>query len=398
MKKILFCWELGEDLGHLGKIFALAQKFSQESIQFYIASKDLFATSKIDWPSNVKFIQSPIWLRSNPQPFNAVSFAEILFYKGYDSYQHLKQLTDSWFTIFELVSPDIILFDHSPSALLAASGLNIPKIIVSNPYLTPAPGTSTINLIPSAYFDEAKAAEIHQCVIKVINSIRQDYEAAPITAIGDLFIADATFLSGFSETDYFKERRQNAIYCGSALATSIGTQEPRWKPGLSQKSLAYLKHRDPRSSAILRILASIQARTLCFYSEGKAEDIKEFAESSLVVSNIPFHLSKAYSEAKVIICHGGQGIVNEALNRGIPLILAPTQAEQHFIATKVASWGNGIVINKNDSTTEIEKKISHLFSDPQFYEKARYLAEKNFKINADVIQKEIFNKIKEFLS
>lgn len=397
MRTILFCWELGEDFGHLGKILALAQEFSQESIQFYIAAKDLSAASKIDWPSYVKFIQAPIWLRSNPLALKAASFAEILFYKGYDSYQNLKLLTDSWLTIFELVSPDIILFDHSPSALLAASGLKIPKIIASNPYLTPTPGTSTMNLIPGPHFDEAKAAEIHQRVIKVINSVKQDYEAAPITAIGDLFIADATYLSGFSETDYFNAHRQNTVYCGPALATSIGTQEPRWKSGLSQKSLAYLKHRDPRSRAILKILASMQARTLCFYSEAKAEDIKELSESSLMVSNIPFNLSKAYSEAKVIICHGGQGVVNEALSRGIPLIVVPTQAEQYFIAEKIKELGTGIVINKNDSTTEMEKKISDLFSNPRFYEKAKYLAEKNFNINADEIRKEIFNKIKNLI-
>lgn len=396
MRKILFCWELGEDFGHLGKILALAQEFAQEPIQFYIASKDLSTTSKISWPANVKFIQAPIWLRSNSMAPKASSFAEILLYKGYDSSQHLKMLNDSWLTIFELVSPDIILFDYSPTALLAASSLKVPKIIASNPYLTPPPGTSTINLIPGAYFDEARATEIHQWVIKVINSVRQDYKAPPIAAIGDLFKADATFLSGFRATDYFNTHRLNAIYCGSALAVSIGTHEPRWKSGLSQKNVAYLKHRDPRSSTILKILASMQARTLCFYSESKSEDIKEFADSSLVVSNIPFNLDKAYSEAAVIICHGGQGVVNEALNRGIPLIVVPTQAEQYFIAEKIKALGTGIVINKNDSTAEIENKISNLFSNPNVYERAKYLAETEFKINPLLIRKEIANKIRSF--
>ncbi len=397
MRKILFCWELGEDYGHLGKMLALAQEFVDEPVQFYIVAKDLSAASKIDWPSHVKFIQAPIWLRSNPLALKAASFAEILLYKGYDSYRHLKILTDAWSAIFEGISPDIILFDYSPTALLAASNLKVPKIIASNPYLTPAPGTSTINLIPGAYFDESKATEIHQWVIKVINSVRQDYDAAPITAIGDLFIADATFLSGFSETDYFNVYRSDAVYCGSALAASIGTQEPQWKPGLSKKSLAYLKHRDPRSSAILKILATMQARTLCFYSESKPEDIKEFSDSSLVVSNLPFNLTKAYNEATVIICHGGQGVINEALSRGIPLILVPTQAEQFFIADKIKEMGIGIVINKDDSPAEMENKISNLFSNPHIYEKAKYLAETQLTINAHSIRKEMANRIRSFI-
>lgn len=397
MRRILFCWELGEDYGHLGKILALTNAFTDRSIEFYIASKDLSSASKINWPANVKLIQAPIWLRSNKLALKASSYAEILLYKGYDSYRHLKILADAWSAIFDLVSPDVILFDYSPSALLAASNLSIPKIIISNPYLTPAPGTSTINLTPGSDFDESKAAEIHQWVINTINSVRHDYHSPPIEAIGDLFIADATFLSGFSETDYFGAYRSNVTYCGAALATSIGTQDPRWKPGFSKKSIAYLKHRDPRSSIILQILASMQARTLCFYSESKLEDIKEFSDSSLIVSNIPFNLTDAYGEAGAIICHGGQGVVNEALNRGIPLILVPTQAEQYFISEKIKMMGMGIIIYKTDNPMEIEIKLSNFFSNPLFYEKAKFIAEKNFGINSSLIIKEIVTKIMSFI-
>ncbi|MCE3254155.1 MAG: relative of glycosyl transferase family gt*A [Cellvibrio sp.] len=398
MQKILFCWELGEDYGYLGKALALARAFADEPAEFYVASKDLSATCHLDWPTNVKFIQAPIWLRSNPQALKASSFAEILLYKGYDSYPHLKLLTDAWLAIFNSISPDVILFDYSPTALLAAAGLRTPKIIVSNPYLTPAPGTSAINLIPSAYFDAAKATEIHQWVIKVINSVRQDYGVAPITTIGDLFIADATFLSGFSATDYFNTYRSNPVYCGSALGVSIGNQAPVWRPGLSQKLLAYLKHRDSRSGAILKILAAMQARALCFYSDCKPEDIEQFSNTSIEVSNTPLDFAKAYDEAATIICHGGQGVVNEALYRGIPLILAPTQAEQYFIAEKIKAMGNGIVIGKNDSYQEIEKKLFDFFSNSAIYEKARFLAEKKFNIDPHLVRQQICNSIHSFLN
>ena len=398
MQKILFCWELGEDYGYLGKILALAQEFVNEPVEFYIATKDLHAASNIDWPAKVKFIQAPIWLRSNPLALKASSFAEILLYKGYDSYRHLKMLTDAWSAIFNSISPDILLFDHSPTALLAAAGLHTPKIIVSNPYLTPAPGTSAINLIPAAYFDEGKAAEIHQWVMKVINSVRQDNGVAPITTIGDLFVADAIFLSGFSETDHFNAYRSNPVYCGSALAVSIGSRVPVWKPGLSQKVLAYLKHRDQRSGTILKILASMQARALCFYSDCKPEDIEQFSHTSIEVSNTPLDFAKAYSEAATLICHGGQGVVNEALHRGIPLILVPTQAEQYFIAQKITAMGNGIIIDKKDTSQEIEKNVSKFFSNSTFYEKAKFLAETKFNIDPGLARQQIGTVIRALLN
>lgn len=397
MKKILFCWELGEDYGHLGKVIALTKEFAEQPIEFYMASKDLSITSKIDWPANVKLIQAPVWLRSNKLAPKATSYAEILLYKGYDSYHHLKTLTNAWSHIFDLISPDLILFDHSPSALVAASRLEIPKIIISNPFLTPPPGTSVINLAPNIEFDKTKALKIHQWVISIINLVRQDYHAHPIEAIGDLFMADATFLSGFSETDYFSDYRSDVTYCGPALTVSIGTEDPQWKPGLSQKSIAYLKHRDPRSRLILQILASVQARTLCFYLESKLEDIKEFSGTSLNVSNIPFNLTNAFTEVVAVICHGGQGIVNEALRRGIPLILAPTQAEQNFTSEIIKEMGNGIIINRNDCAIEIENKIIEFFSNPKYFEKAKYLAETQFRIYPNLIRKEIVKKIESFI-
>lgn len=381
MRKILFCWELGEDYGHLSLLLALAQEFTNQQTLLYIASKDLSLASKIHWPDNVKFIQAPGWFRSHPQASKAESLGEILLYKGYDSAKHLQFLADAWATIIEFIAPDTILFDHSPTALLAASRFNIPKVIISNPYITPTPNDAAIKLSHSALFDEQKAREIHDHVIKTINSVRANSNVAPITNIGELFITDAIFLSGFAEMDYFKDSRTNVTYCGATLAASVGTQAPVWKPGLSRKIFVYLKHRDPRSEAILKILKTMQARALCFYADGKPEDISQYQDSSLAVSNVPFDLSKVYAETTLIICHGGQGVVNEALRRGIPLVIVPTHAEQHYVGKKIKDCGFGLVIEKGDDLATIEKKLTHFFSCPDYYEKAKFLAETVFNLD-----------------
>ncbi|WP_323816508.1 glycosyltransferase [Cellvibrio sp. NN19] len=397
MRKILFCWELGEDYGYLGKILALTKQFSEDPIHFFVVSKNLSATSKIEWPSNVKFIQAPICLQANPLSLKASSFAEILFYKGYDSHRHLRILSDAWLTIFEAINPDVILFDYAPTALLAASGLTTPKIIIGNPYLTPPPGSSVINLTPGIGFDEHRANDIHQAVIRNINLVKREYLSPAIQAIGDLFTADATYLSGYSETDYFCDSRVNTTYCGAALSASISNRKPHWKPGLCKKSIAYLKHRDPRSKTILKTLASLEARTLCFYSGGKEDEIMEFSNSSLNVTNIPFDFTAASRDATAIICHGGQGVVNNALSRGIPLILVPTQAEQYYITSKVIDWGIGIIINRNDSPIEIRNSLSSFFSTSKYSDNAKYYAETKFKIDSASVHQEIYNKIRSFI-
>lgn len=388
MLKLIFCWELGDDLGYLTKALTLRRIFD-ESIEFYIVARDIVLASELDWPGQVKLLQAPIWLRSHPQASKAESLAEILFYKGYDSHQHLKTLADAWLILFNAIKPDILLFDHAPTALLAASSLKIPKIIVSNPYLTPPPGTQTISLISEQYYNEVKAADLHSHVVTVINHIRVDYGAEPLKLLSDLFDVNATFLSGFSKTDYFSKFRSQVIYCGSALTTSVSTRHPVWKEGFSQKLVGYLKRRDQRSEKILQVLAAMQARALCFYSNSSRSEISQFENSSIVATNLPFNFSEACKQASAVICHGGQGVVNEALYRGIPLILIPTQAEQYFIANKIKSLGSAIVIEPSESMLDIETKLKEFFSNALYQEKASYFAQEVFNIDPDKIQQQL---------
>jgi len=390
MRRILFCWEMGEDYGHISKIQALTQSFNQEHDQIYIAAKDLSIGSELHWSDNVNFIQAPLWPKSSPLALRAESFAEILLYRGYDKFLHLNSLVGAWETLFKLISPDLILFDHAPTAMLASSNLKLPKVIASNPFITPSPGSESVNLTPGRTINMDKAKQIHEHIVKQANKVREQFKLHPIETIGDIFIADATFLSGYPELDFYPQR-SNVIYCGPALSTSIGHQKPQWKPGFSKKILAYLKYQDERSRHILDALKMMQARALCFYSNCKPDDLHQYDDTSMVVSNIPFAFSDAYREASAVICHGGQGVVNEAISHGIPLIVVPTQAEQYYTAIKIKELGLGIIIEKSDVPASIEQKLSEFFSNPAYAENAKRQAESKFRISPSEAIEKIIN-------
>jgi UDP:flavonoid glycosyltransferase YjiC (YdhE family) len=374
MSKILCCWELGEDYGHIGQFLPVIKELSSRGHDVFFALKDLSKLSDFDWPSGVKFLQAPLWLERSQKPIRAECYAEIILHKGYDSAAHLTVLVDAWRHLFEWISPDVLILDHSPTALVASRGLNIPRIIFSNPFVTPPPGCPPINLRPWQEFNTEKANNIDAHVTSVINQVCTKLNFPTIAQVSDLFAVEKTFLSSSYELDFYRDFRASVVY-GRYLPVGDGLQKPVWMPGTAIKIFAYLKFGRAQVDQVLHGLSAMQARVVCFYFGARPEDVERYRGSSVVVSNKPFDMTAVYREAQVIICHAG-GMVHSALHYGRPLILLPTQIEQQNTASKLKELGVATVIDKQDSPIDVQEKLRDFFTNPSYSEHARAFSER----------------------
>lgn len=374
MGKILCCWELGEDYGHIGQFFPVIKAFTERGHHVYFAVKDLSKIGEFEWPVGVSFLQSPLWLERPKKPVHAECYAEIILYKGYDQAAHLKTLAQAWQHLLNSVAPDLLILDHSPTALLASRGMKIPRLVFSNAFVSPPAGSSPVNLRPWQNFNEVKANDIDTQVSAVINQVCADLQLPVVTKVSDLFAVEKTILTGFYELDFYRGLRSSAIYCG-ALPSANGLQRPAWSPGTSIKIFAYLKAGREQVARVLSILASMQARVVCFYSGARQEDLDRYRGTSVVVSDQLFDASLAYRVADAVICHAG-GMVYSALNYGLPMILLPTQVEQHNRAIQLTDLGVATLIQKEDSSSVVEEKLKTFFNTPGYKENALAYAEK----------------------
>lgn len=62
MSKILCCWELGEELDHLGQFYPVINELLRCGHQVYFIVKDLTKARTFNWDDSVVFLQAPIWL------------------------------------------------------------------------------------------------------------------------------------------------------------------------------------------------------------------------------------------------------------------------------------------------------------------------------------------------
>src|SRR5439155_3039499 len=113
-------------------------------------------------------------LNVNPSP-RTTSFASILSDVGFGDDKALGVLACAWRNLYKLTNPDLIVFDHSPTALLAARGMAarklvlgvgfcVPRAMFRFPPLRPGPAAPTIDQLRA---QEAPLLERANAMLKV---------------------------------------------------------------------------------------------------------------------------------------------------------------------------------------------------------------------------------------
>lgn len=373
MKKILCIWEQGEDLGHISQFYPVICALSKQNLEIVFAVRNFSSLSNYNWPTCVTFIQAPVWhgqVRTNMN-----GFADLLLESGFGEENGLSLIVNAWRQLLIDIAPDLIIFDHAPTALLAAKHLQLPKLIFSNPFLTPAPNAPSPRLNPFNPNAESDIADTEQKILGAINQVLGQVTQPALSHFSQLYTADAYYLQGSRILDPYYDVRSYAKFI-RVNSTPANHATAQWRPGSSLTVFAYLKFGRRHVDTTLKLLANLQARVCCYYAGATDEICKQFDHSSLVVKNFPFDFPKALPQTKAIVCHGGMGVVQAALDQGCPMILLPTQIEQWHTAVRITKMGLGVMIQKADSINIIETKITEFFSNSSYWERAATFAKK----------------------
>jgi hypothetical protein len=123
MGTVLFAWELGGGLGHVGPMRVLAEELSRFGHRVVFAVRDVSSSRMVlgqSWP----ILQAPMGASTRSLGMKgAGTYADIMAVRGFASAEELEHLVRSWSDLIELVKPNLVVADHSPTALLACFGV-----------------------------------------------------------------------------------------------------------------------------------------------------------------------------------------------------------------------------------------------------------------------------------
>lgn len=331
---------MGGGMGHTNRLLAVATRLAaaghvpifalRETSHAEPVRRALPGTLVVQAPRCLKDLET---LRRE-QVFFA-SYADVLFRGGYDSAARLEPLVATWRRLFEAAKPNLIVCDHSPTVVLAASG-DIPVVHVGSGFATPPAGRPFLPLGPRM---DAEAPKREADVLAAIRTVQERRGAVIPTSVPDVFGLGQNFACCLPELDPYRTVRPQP---------ALGPMEmlPASEPWPEQGPLfAYLNGRDPRTAGILIALARDRIHGVGYVRDCPKTLPAQLANTSFRLFAEPPRLVEVLKTAVAVLHHGGLATTETAFAMGRLQILLPAHLEQLLTAKALEQMGCGAILN-----------------------------------------------------
>ena len=337
MATILMAWELGVGLGHIAPLKPLAEELLRRGHRVTLALRHMARAPVVFGDLPVACLPAPYDVRPSDGAAAApVAYVHLLENIGFNDPAALALRVAQWRTIFDAVKPDLLLCEHSPTALLAARGHAFRRVLLGTGFNCPPCGETLPLLRPwrGAALDQVRADEAR--VTSTLNRLLASNRAPPLKTLPDLYRqVDETFIISFAELDHFDRVRPCEYHGVWSLATG---ESFAWPAGDGPRVFAYLK---PAAAVrtCLRQLATWKFPTLV-YSDGlDGSLLHEFSSATLQFTRHPLDMRQVGVECDLGICNANHSTVAALLRAGRPLFVLPITLEQTLLAISVKRQG-----------------------------------------------------------
>src|SRR5215213_944270 len=263
MARILYCWELGEDLGHISNFLPVALALRARGHTVIAALRELGRAETVFGPHGIPLLQAPVWLQPPSEaPHPPQSFAEMLIHFGFADPSGLTAMLRAWRNLLALADPDLMIADHGPTALLAARSCGVPSATYGAGFFLPPFTTPLPKLRPWLNIPAKRLFGNEQAVLAGANTALATFGAPPLETLADLYRGAEHFLMTYPELDQFA-MRTSGEYRGVILSAPSGVA-PEWPFGAGPKVFAYLKPQFADLEKLLTLLTAMDCRVLLY--------------------------------------------------------------------------------------------------------------------------------------
>lgn len=363
-------WELGGGYGHLAPLLSLARPLQEEGHALMFAARDLTAAEAVLGGSNIPYFQAP----ANFFPRQGVklhSFAQILLHTAFNDGDELLARARAWRALYALLAPDILVCDHSPTALLAARGLRIRCVVTGNgfvmpPDVSPLPELREWNAAPPAELerDEAQALDTANAALRALS-------APPLERLAQLFADPAPALFTLRELDNYAELRRGADYWG--VPPGPGGEAPRWPETDGKRVFVY----GQPFTGLPKVLADLNVSGYCslvYVPKLPREERERLRSPRIRFADTLQDMTAVGEQCDGALMTNGHGTTAAMLLAGKPVLLLPQHLEMMLIAKTVERRGAGLTAATLEPG-DIRSNLSRLLGETGFTREAQAVAQ-----------------------
>lgn len=386
-RKFLYVWEYGNNLGHLMAMLPIAVELRRQGWEgvFALPSKagSLDVCIEILAEKGFQYIDNPYNRVCVKRPGSVRAHIDVL--RSLDAFQspefldyHLR----AWNTVVAEVDPDLVIGDFAPVALMAATLRGIPTVALDSGYFYPDTDLDKLPLF-NLTLDVPASAECARQVrqdelhfVRFVNQVLAQYSSFRLESAQDIYRCTRTLWLNYPELSPFPHKSSKGFIGAHMLPCDAGCLESiRWpKREIPRpKVFVYLRLDTMQAIRILQVLNSKTELDIiaCLPDAGEVIAAKSI-NPHIQYQSAPIKLEKLLDEANLVICHGGIGLVHQALWAGVPVLTAPTHHEQKLNSENVARLGYGESLHYSDySPDAIHLAIENILSNEKYVVKAR---------------------------
>lgn len=366
MARFLFVWELGEGWGHVLPLVDVVLSLKQRGHTVVLVARDCERARAAFRGVDVDVATAPLLRGHVGKPLLPQStFAHLVFNTSAGEAGQFRELLLAWRQIYESQAPDVVVFDHSPTAMLAAHGLNFRTARFGTGFCCPVPESPFSSRRPE-YRPSTEALAIEEAtVLRAVNAGLESIGSKALEALSECLSTDITLLNTWPELDHgidmspqaargeHSPQRRDCIYLG-AWNVSHG-EPPTWPAGKGKRVFLYTPYW-PGSEKVLQMLERTRQPALAYVRD--LPKGKSVGASTIAMASRPLDVGLVARECDLAIVHGGHGIVAHLLRAAVPMLVVPMVLEQRILGMRVEALGAGLCVDPERLTEMVEAWIA----------------------------------------
>jgi UDP:flavonoid glycosyltransferase YjiC (YdhE family) len=382
--KILYAWELGANLGHVGQFAPLGRRLKRGGALVDCALAFTAGVAPLLRPHGLGWLQAPVFRGAAPADLAVppLSYADILLTCGYASPEDLVGLVGAWRRLIALTGATLVLADHAPTAILAARTMGTPVMLHGTGFYAPPNLRPTPAMRPWAAAHPAALEGSERRALETLNLALQAFDAEPLGQVSQLFDVAEPGLMTFPEIDAYP-RRRGGRYWG--MPPSFGAAPFEWPAGEGPRLFTYLRASHPATEAVLTAIQQSRSRAVVF-----CPDLSEAWRARLATSNASVltgavDLEQAGREADAAILHASHGTTAALLRYGVPMLMIPGNLEQGLVAYRVEALGAGVTVGRPGRFDDPAAALATLLASPDYAARAKAFALRHAGAKPEVV-------------
>lgn len=394
MASILYAWEFGANLGHVGAFMPLAHALREQGhdVHWMVTQPtvvgDFLAGQGFNW------LAAPT-VPEATRPGPPLTYADILLRFGYAEPRALFGLVGGWREAMRLTGARLVLADHAPTALLATRTLGIPVMLFSNGFTAPPRRSPLPNMRPWVQVPAQTLDQLDHTALSSINAVLARHDCAQMQRLAELFDVAEEALVTFPELDHYADRGP-ARYWGSLPSAGTG-RSVTWPAGATPRLFVYLRQESPHHEAVLAALQALGHAAVVYFPNLPPALAARFSAPYISFLDQPADIEQMTREADVAITYASLATTTAFLLAGKPLLLLPGHLEQFLVARRVEEMGAGRLVNPEQPPGDLRTILADLISNPSWRANAQAFAAKYAAFDQQAVIGNLVDRVTEML-